>query len=276
MPRIGSTEVDRTGVELMHEWILQISKDLAKDTTGDEVAATLRSHEVADLELLQEAKKSNEAEVVGRLMSSTSGALMLLRSIGRKTLSAEQVELTVGAATGHEDVRIRDLFERFLPLNKRTKRLGSAVQPAQILSLAGDASRGKQVFFATAGVQCKNCHRIDKEGKEVGPDLTAISKKYDRAQLLESILEPSKRIDPKYVTYLAETNQGRLLTGLLVAKDAQQVTLKDAQNNNIRIPADQIEQLVPQGRSLMPELLLRDMTAQQVADLLEYLGSLKP
>ena len=38
---------------------------------------------------------------------------------------------------------------------------------------------------------------------------------------------------------------------------------------------EQIEQLVAQQRSLMPELLLRDMTAEQVADLLAYLKSLK-
>jgi len=275
MPHIGSAEVDPAGVELMHEWILHISKDIAKDTTGDEAAAKLRRDEVADLELLRVAKDSDQAEVVSRLMSSTSGALALLRSVDRKKLPPEQIGLAVATATEHDDVRIRDLFERFLPPDKRTKRLGSVVQSEQILALAGDAARGKQVFFATDGVQCKNCHQIAKEGKELGPDLTAIGKKYNRAELLESILEPSKRIDPKYVTYLAETNEGRLLTGLLLKRDAQETILRDAQNKEIRIPAEQIEQLVPQGRSLMPELLLRDMTAQQVADLLAYLDSLK-
>ena len=37
----------------------------------------------------------------------------------------------------------------------------------------------------------------------------------------------------------------------------------------------EIDQFVPQSRSLMPELLLRDLTAQQVADLLEFLASLR-
>ncbi len=94
-------------------------------------------------------------------------------------------------------------------------------------------------------------------------------------ELLEGILDPSKRIDPQYVTYLVETTEGRLLTGLLVKKDANEVVIKDAQNKVIRVPSNQIEQLVPQRRSLMPDLLLRDMTAEQVADLLAYLGSLK-
>ncbi len=170
---------------------------------------------------------------------------------------------------------IRDLFERFLPAERRIQRLGSVVRPEQVLSLPGDPARGKQIFFATAGVSCKNCHRIQQDGTELGPELTAIGKKLTRAQLLESILEPSKLIDPKYVTYLAETDDGRILTGLLVTKDANEVVLKDAQDKVIRIPSKQIEQLVPQRQSLMPDLLLRDMTAQQVADLLAYLSSLQ-
>ena len=118
---------------------------------------------------------------------------------------------------------------------------GSVVRPEQVLSLAGDAARGRRVFFEAAGVQCKNCHRVGKEGQEVGPELTAIGKKFDRAQLLESILEPSKRVDPKYVTYLVETNKGQLVSGLLVTKDASEVVLKDAQNKVVRIPAEQVD-----------------------------------
>jgi uncharacterized repeat protein (TIGR03806 family) len=276
MPRIGSTEVDRDGVQLMYEWIQQVSTDVVKDKSGDEIAAKLRGEEAGDLERLLAAEKStDQTELLDRLLSSTSGALMLLQSVDSKQLPASATSLAIKAATVHEDVRVRDLFERFLPPEQRVKRLGSVVQPEQILSLAGDLARGKKVFFDTAGVQCKSCHQIQKEGKEVGPELTAIGKKLNRAQLLESILEPSKRIDPKYVTYLAETEEGRLFTGLMVKKDTDEVVLKDAQNKEIRIPAEQIEQLVPQGRSLMPELLLRDMTAQQVADLLRYLSSLK-
>ena len=149
------------------------------------------------------------------------------------------------------------------------------VNPKQILSLTGDPMKGKQLFFETSTVSCKNCHRIQKEGKEVGPELTAIGKKLTRNQILENILDPSKLIEPKYVTYLAETSDGRHLTGLLISKDDNEVVLKSAQDTLVQIPFSIIEQLVPQRQSLMPDLLLRDMTAQQVADLLAYLSALK-
>jgi putative heme-binding domain-containing protein len=113
------------------------------------------------------------------------------------------------------------------------------------------------------------------EGKELGPDLSTIGRQNSREQLLESILEPSKRIDPKFVSYLLETDDGRVITGLLVSRDEREIVLKDAQNMELRFAADHIERLVPQQPSLMPELLFRDMTAQQLADLIEFLGSLK-
>jgi len=170
---------------------------------------------------------------------------------------------------------VRDLFERFLPEDQRTKRLGSVVDSQSILAIKGSVEQGRVLFLNTAGIQCKSCHRIGDQGIAVGPDLTQIAKKYDRAQLLETILEPSKRIEPQFVTYLIETVQGRVLSGLLVKKTEKEIVLKTAQNKVVRIPVDDVELMTPQQKSIMPELLLQDMTAEQVADLLAFLSSLK-
>ena len=82
-------------------------------------------------------------------------------------------------------------------------------------------------------------------------------------------------IDPKFVTYLIETTQGRVHTGLLQHRTSDKVILRTADNKEIEILADQIELMVPEQISLMPELLLRDLTARDVADLLAYLGNRK-
>jgi uncharacterized repeat protein (TIGR03806 family) len=276
MPQIGSTEVDRAGVELIYDWFRKMPPEAEKESAGNQSAAKLRSEEAASLERLRATETSTEQiKIVDRLLASTSGALLLLWSVDHRELPAATMSLTIQRAARHSNVSVRDLFERFLAPEDRIKRLGSVVQAEQILSLSGDPVRGRAVFFETTGLSCKNCHRIQKDGKQVGPELTTIGKKQTLAQLLESILEPSKRIDPKFVTYLAETTDGRLLTGLLVQTDDNEVVLKDAQDNVHRIPKTKIERLVPQRQSLMPDLLVRDMTAQQVADLLAYLGSLK-
>ena len=159
--------------------------------------------------------------------------------------------------------------------DQRVKRLGNVIKPEQILKLKGNAARGKDLFFKTAGTQCINCHRIAGAGSTLGPDLSDIGKKYSRAQILESILDPSKSIDPKYVMYLAETRDGQVHTGLLARRNAEEVVLKNAGDKEIRIPVNKLATLAPQKTSLMPELLLRDLTAEQVADLLEFLAGLR-
>ena len=155
------------------------------------------------------------------------------------------------------------------------KRLGDAIKAAELLKLSGDVARGKELFHKTAGVMCRNCHRIAEEGTELGPDLSQIGKKLDRVKLLESILEPSKNIEPQFVTWVVETTSGKVISGLLVRKDEMEIVVKDAQNKQHRLAMSDVEGAHPQQKSLMPELLLRDLTAQQVADLLEYLASLK-
>jgi putative heme-binding domain-containing protein len=171
--------------------------------------------------------------------------------------------------------QVRDLFERFVPDEERPKRLGSAIRPEQILKLTGNAQRGKELFFKSAGLQCASCHRIAGVGSTLGPDLSEIGKKYTKAQILESILEPSKFIDPKYVAYLVETSDGKVFTGMLAGKTDKEVVLKTARDLDVRIPARNVATLAPQSKSLMPELLLRELTLEQAADMLEFLAGLK-
>ena len=181
----------------------------------------------------------------------------------------------IAIAKDHSRVEVRDLFERFVPDSERVKRLGDVVNVSDILELKGDAERGRSFFFAESASQCKNCHRIQGVGETLGPDLSQIGSKYTKPALLQHILEPSRNIDPKYVTHLLETKSGQVYSGLVAEKTDSEVVLRDAQNKLIRVPAAEVEQLVPQLKSLMPELLVRDLTAQQVADLLEYLSSLR-
>jgi putative heme-binding domain-containing protein len=277
MPHIGSQIVDPEGVALIEDWIESLKAAASAVEPAGNAVAQRRTDERRLLERLKSSGPAAEERgvLVDQLLSTTSGALSLLRAVDRKLLPKESGAFVVQKATRRTEIPVRDLFEKFLPEEQRVKRLGSMVRPEQILRLTGDEARGRRIFFETEGVQCKNCHRVQKTGREVGPDLDQIGKKYNSGQLLESILEPSKFIDPKYVSYLVETKGGRLHTGLLVKKDGSEVVLKDAEDKTIRIPAGEVERLAGQRASLMPELQVRDLTAQQVADLVAYLGSLK-
>ncbi|HWB12651.1 MAG TPA: PVC-type heme-binding CxxCH protein [Pirellulales bacterium] len=222
------------------------------------------------------ARITNEAkaEAVDRLVSSAAGALALLRWIDAGALAEPQRNAAIAKAVSHPDSNVRVLYERFLPEAKRSKRLGETIKPEEILAMKGNADRGRDIFFQSSAAQCKNCHRVQNVGAAIGPDLSQIGKKYERATLLETILNPSKAVAPEYVGYLLETRQGQVYVGFLVEKTDKQVVLKDATGKSITVAADEVEALEPQQKSLMPELVLRDVTAQDAADLLAFLTSL--
>ena len=71
------------------------------------------------------------------------------------------------------------------------------------------------------------------------------------------------------------TKSGTTHTGLILRRDDTEVILQNVERQKIRIAAGDIQLLRKQEKSLMPELLLRDMTPQEAADLLEFLSTLR-
>ncbi len=269
MPRLGSDEVDEPAVRMIHDWIAQLPRG-----TPDTAVPTSDQHAALRTALRAEPPAAR-TDVIRAGIASTRGALTLLQLIDRGELSVEVRREVVSITAEHPQAEIRDLFERFVPASQRQKRLGDAINRAELLAVPADAERGRQLFFRDGAASCKSCHRVRDVGENLGPDLSQIGKKYPPAELLTHLLEPSKLIDPKFIQYTLETTDGRVLSGLVIERTEQEVVLRNAQNPRLRFATSEIEQLVPQQKSMMPELLLRDMTPQQAADLLAYLASLK-
>jgi putative membrane-bound dehydrogenase-like protein len=215
-----------------------------------------------------------QTETVERLMADTGGALVLWRMMEAKSLSPSLEKEVLARVADHPDSNVQILYEKFLPVSARPKKLGEAIKPQEILGLSGDAKRGEQIFFQSSAAQCMNCHVVRGKGVTVGPDLSQIGKKYERATLLETILDPSKAIAPEYYTYVVETQRGQVFAGLLVEKSDRHVVLKVARGESIRIPAKEVVEFVKTEKSIMPDLVLRDVTAQDAADLLAFLTTL--
>ncbi len=270
MPHIGSTLVDQQGWQLIHDWIVRMD-DVSADEQGDGIEARAQQ----DLAELGQGTATDLTAAVTRLLDRTASAMRLAQAIADGSLPADATAESLRLATSQSGPEIRDLFERFLPEEQRTRRLGRDVDVHDILRLEGQAAKGRAQFLTSRTLQCRNCHRLGRQGRQLGPDLDGIGKKYTRRQLLDSILRPSQNIDPKFMSYLVETTDGRVLSGLLTERSPDELVLKDPQANEVRIPVDQIDLLAPQQKSLMPDLLWQDMTAEELADLLAFLVSLK-
>ena len=181
----------------------------------------------------------------------------------------------IARGTANANVLVRDLFERFVPEERRAQRLGTSIKPDQILALKGDAARGEKVFFSEGSVQCFQCHHVRDRGRDFGPDLSRIGQKYSRAQLLENILEPSKTIDPAFATYQLEAKNDQNYSGLLVRTSPEEVVLKDANLNETHVKLGDVKTMETSKVSAMPEGLLQALTAQEAADLIEFLSTLR-
>jgi putative heme-binding domain-containing protein len=250
MPHIGSERPDEAGLQLIEEWITGLAAAPGK-------AGPL---------------PSGPPE---KLLADPKSAMQAARQLGRGALKPAEREALLAAAAQLPAGPIRDLFEGYFPQPEPAlRKLGSNPRPRAILALEGDAGRGEKLFWSK-DLQCGSCHKIGERGTALGPDLSAIGKLRTREDLLESILEPSRRIEPKYAAYIAQTADGRSLTGLLVRRDARTVVLRDGQNKEIVLAARNVEVLQPARLSLMPDGQLAGLTAQQAADLLEYLASRK-
>jgi putative heme-binding domain-containing protein len=210
------------------------------------------------------------------LVSRKGWLLRLLEAVDQGTIDRATIPPdVVRKMTVHHDPRVAGLVTR---LWGNVEGATSADMRQQIERLegvlrAGTASpyRGKKLFKET----CAKCHRLFTDGGQVGPDLTTF-KRDDLANMLLHVVNPSAEIREGFENFLVSTTDGRVLTGLLVEKDNQVVVLRGADGQNVTVRQSQIEELVPQKKSLMPEGLLKDLQDQQVRDLFAYLRSTQP
>ena len=131
----------------------------------------------------------------------------------------------------------------------------------------GDAARGKEVFTKA---QCVKCHKYGKDGEGVGPELTALSKRFKRPDILESIYYPSKVISDQYRSTQFVTKQGQTINGLASLQgDVYTVLLKDA--TKVTLKKGDVDQRFTSLISVMPEGLLDQLDKKEIADLFAFL-----
>jgi putative heme-binding domain-containing protein len=276
MPQVGSSVVDRAAVKLFHDWIVSLPARDEKNPARSHLAEQ-RQREEKSLASLRSASSSPPPHdpALDHLLGSTSGSMRLAHAVDQRKLHPTVESKAIASGSAHPSPAVRDLFERFLPEEQRVRRLGTSIDVHALLAIPGNIERGRDLYFKNSTLICQNCHQIEGKGRKVGPELSHIGKKYNKGQILENLLDPSKVIEEKYVAYVIQTRDGKTRTGLVLERGADAVTLIDAQGNSERILFKNIEAFEPQRKSLMPDNLLRDLTAEQAADLLAYLESLK-
>jgi putative membrane-bound dehydrogenase-like protein len=139
----------------------------------------------------------------------------------------------------------------------------------------GKPDRGKALFSDLKGLACIKCHSVGGKGGSVGPELASVGAKYPREELINSVLNPSARIFSGYEQTSIATADGRVINGIVKSDTADAIEIEDADAKRTRIPKSEIDAQKKSDVSLMPTGLAQGLTAQDFADVIAYLETLK-
>jgi putative membrane-bound dehydrogenase-like protein len=162
-----------------------------------------------------------------------------------------------------KDPAVKALAERLLTVSARPEALAEA---SKALALKSVPAEGRAVFNAV----CASCHRLDREGHAVGPDLFDI-RRQTKENILFHIVNPDAEIAPAFTAYLAEAKDGRILSGILVGDTPTSITLRGPLGVETSLLRGDLAKLEALPGSLMPTGLEAGLSKQQLADLLAYL-----
>ena len=177
------------------------------------------------------------------------------------------VVLELGTIYAHD----QELAPLFSSLRGRLKPEDYA---AFTLANRGDPRRGRELFDDPQGVGCVKCHRVNGAGGEGGPDLSRIAATYGRAELIESVLFPSKKVADGFHTTTLSLADGQVFSGLVVADGNERLVLLDSQGARHEVAKSDIDQKTQTERSTMPDALHAGLTPAEFADLIAYLETL--
>ena len=165
-----------------------------------------------------------------------------------------------------DDVGVRARAEKLLSGSAPEDRKQALEYARAALQLTPTPANGKRMFMN----HCSTCHRLDREGYAVGPDLYGI-RNQPKESILLHIVVPEQEVAPNFVAYECITTDGRTIRGIMTADTPASVTLRQALGIEETIARESIKSLTVSKSSLMPPGLERVMTQQELADLLAYL-----
>ncbi len=215
---------------------------------------------------------ASREEAINTLTGRPASALALLKAIEDKKIPQPAItpfHARQMLSLGNSDIeqRLRDVWGDIrksdadrLALIKEFKTALTA-ERLQSANLA----HGRQLFAK----HCASCHILYGEGKQIGPDLTG-SNRFNLDYLLENMVDPSALVPVNFRMQVIALKDGRVINGVIVGQDEKTLTVQ-TQQEKVVIDQAEVEQQKQTSLSLMPDGLLKTLSADDARDLLAYL-----
>lgn len=250
---------------------------LLQGLTGPQIAPALQTAALQSLAAVEEVDfllerlpslaPARQATVLTLLIAKPERTLPLLKKVAEGDINASLIDAATRAAL---------LASRHAEIQKQAKQLFATTTGGRdeviaganaALTLAGDRGRGRAVFEK----RCATCHRHDNIGTEIGPQLGALQNK-TREFLLTAILDPNRSVEAKYRSASVVTGDGLQHPGMIVEETATSIALARPDGKKDVLLRRDVEELVVSPLSFMPEGLEKDLTVQDLADVMTFLA----
>jgi putative heme-binding domain-containing protein len=228
----------------------------------------IASMKVKESKMLEKQQSFDERKWNARDMAKDKfGGQMLINLMANGQLPEDLIPVVEELIFKNPDLSVRIQASAYFKKKDNTELLDIN----KIVALKGDALNGKMEFEKN----CSTCHKVSDSGSDIGPDLSLISKKFDKITLLDAIINPSAGIVFGYEPWLITMKNGDSHFGFLVADGADAVVLKDITGKRWTLDNTLITSRKKQEKSLMPEPSELGLAPQVLADIAEYLIRLR-
>lgn len=263
---------DREAVDALHQAlsiearrgeVIRALASLGDDSTAERLVEIYPTLGVED-----------KRDAINTLVTRPNYAAVLLtalenQTVPRSDVHAFQVRQIVGFENEELTNRLREAWGEIR--NSAADRVARIEQLKALVSgpmmEQASAGRGRVVFDKT----CASCHRLFDIGGDVGPDITG-SNRANLDYVLENVVDPSAVMGNDYRMMLIETDDGRLISGLVKKETDSALTVRTL-NDTVVVPKAEIVGQQLSDLSMMPEGLLDPLDEQAICDLIKYLGS---
>ena len=205
--------------------------------------------------------------IVASLVSNYTRATMLLKQIkvGNVKPDALNTQQIQSLRTSRSS-SVRNLAVEVFGQQEKLamEKLMKLYKPS--LTIPGDAAIGVEIYK----LRCATCHRANGQGHLLGPDMVTI-KNSGREKLLLNILNPNAEVAPQYMAFNVDTSDDFSYTAVIANETPTHITLRMANGIEPTLVRTKVRGMKSSGKSLMPEELHKDLSAEQMADLLAFI-----
>ncbi|MCH7988269.1 MAG: HEAT repeat domain-containing protein [Planctomycetes bacterium] len=227
--------------------------------------------------VLADAQANDDpTDIFNTFLQRKQGPAVLAQALSGRKISPDtaKIGLRIVSSSGREEALLTAALTNAGGITSESKTLS----PGQLQKLMaevnehGNAAEGETVF-RRSGLACLKCHAIGGAGGRVGPDLVSLGSSAQVDYLIESLLEPNKKVKENYQTLVVATLEGKVFTGVKVRQTDTDLILRDTEDRELSIPLKQIDEQIS-GKSIMPGGLTEKLTRRELVDLVRFLSEL--